>query len=167
MEIIKAATEWTKAEIISSVFFMLFGLAYMLGSVGFWKIGNSPFTKALVIPFLIVGALLLSAGIGFYLSNKTRLANFENEYNENPSEWINSEIDRTESTIKTYENVALKVFPAIIVLSALLAFFIANPTVKAISIAVIAFFVVLVVLDSQALKRIKVYHNELKLAQMT
>lgn len=164
MEIVKAATEWAKAEIVSSTIFMLFGLAYILGSIGFWKFGNTPLTKALFIPLLIAGVLLLGAGISFYLTNKSALANFETEYNDNPTAMINSEIDRTKSTIKTYENVALKVFPAIILLAILVFCFISHPIVRAISIAVIAFLIVLVLIDSQALKRMKVYHNQLESA---
>lgn len=165
MEIIKAATEWAKAEIVSAIFFMLFGIFYILGSIGFWKMGNTPLTRALFIPILIAGGLLLAAGISFYISNKSRLANFETEYNTNSAALINSEIDRTASTINTYENVALKVFPAIIFVAALVAVFISNPTVRAISIAIAAFLIVLVILDSQALKRTKAYHQQLELAK--
>lgn len=164
MEIIKAATEWAKAEIISSIFFMLFGLIYILVSVGLWKLGSTTLAKALILPLLIAGGLLLSAGVSFYLSNKSKLNNFETEFKADSSSVIKAEILRTESTMKTYKNVALKVFPAIIILAILISFFISNPTVKAICIAIIAFLSVLVILDSQALKRIKTYHQKLELA---
>lgn len=165
MEIIKAATEWAKAEVASSMIFMLFGLIYILGSIGFWKFGNTVLTKALVIPLLIAGGLLLSAGISFYLSNKSLLANFETDFNKNPVTVIEAESKRTASTINTYEKVALKVFPAIILVSALAAFFISNPIIRVISIAIIAFLSVLVLLDSLALKRMKTYHHQLEIAK--
>lgn len=163
MEIIRAATEWAKAEIVSSVFFMLFGLLYIVGSIGLWKFGNTPMTKALFIPLLVAGGLLLGAGVSFYLSSRAILTNLEIEYNANPAEWINSEIQRVESTKKTYENVAMKVFPAIIVVAVFVFFLVSNSTLRSISLAIIAFLVVLVLLDSQALKRIMVYHDKLKL----
>lgn len=165
MEIIKAATEWAKAEIVSSIFFMLFGLAYTLGSLGFWKFGNTPLTKALFIPLLIAGGLLLSAGISFYLSNKSILANFEKEYNENAAALIDSEINRTKSTMKSYENIALKVFPAIIIIMVIVFILISNPMIRAFSVSIIAFLFVLVLLDSQALKRIKTYHHQLEIVK--
>ncbi len=164
MEILKAASDWAKAEIVSSIFFMLFGGVYLLAAFGFWQWGNSPLTKALVIPILIAGGLLLSAGVSFYLSNKSRLTSFETSYKTHPSALIESEIERTAQTIKTYENIALKVFPAIIVVAALLSAFISNPIIRAICIAIIAFLSVLVILDSQALKRIKTFHQQLELA---
>lgn len=165
MEILNAAITWTRAELTSSLFFMLFGIIYITTSIGLWQLGNSQLTKALIIPMLIAGGLLLSAGISFYFSNKTRLTNLETEFNVNPTEMISAEITRTATTIKTYENVALKVFPAIVVLAILLAIIISNPIVRAISIAVAAFLSVLILLDSQALKRIKTYHQQLELVK--
>jgi len=154
-----------KAEIVSSIFFMLFGVVYLLAALGFWQWGNSPLTKALVIPILIAGGLLLSAGVSFYLSNKSRLTSFETSYKATPSALIQAEIERTAQTMKTYENIALKVFPAIIVIAALLSIFISTPIIRAICIAIIAFLSVLVILDSQALKRIKTYHQQLELSR--
>lgn len=164
MEIVKAATEWAKAEITSSLFFMFFGLIYIIGSISLWKLGTSNLSNALFIPLLIAGGLLLSAGISFYLSSKSKLNSFEKEYTENSAATIEAEITKAENTMKTYKNVALKVFPAIIVISLFIFLFTANPTVKAICIAVIAFLSVLVVLDSQALKRMETYHQKLELA---
>ncbi len=161
MDILNAATNWAKAEIVSSFFFMFFGIVYLLATISFWKWGNTPLMKALVIPMLIAGGLLLGAGISFYLSNKARLTTFETAYKTNPSTLIKSEIERTGQTIKTYENVALKVFPAIILVAILVCIFISNPVVRAISIAIIAFLSVLILLDSQALKRTQTYHQHL------
>lgn len=164
MDILKAASDWAKAEVVSSAFFMFFGFAYLLAALCFWQMGNTPLTKALIIPTLIVGGLLLIAGIGFYISNKSRLKSFETAYKANPSDWIKSEITRTEQTIKTYENVALKVFPVIVILAALLSVFMSAPIVRAIGIAIIAFLSAIILLDSQALKRMKSYHQQLELA---
>lgn len=164
MEILKAASDWAKAEIVSSIFFMLFGIIYLLAAFGFWRWGNSTLMKSLFIPILIAGGLLLSAGVGFYLSNKSRLTSFETSYKTSPSALIEAEIERTTQTIKTYENIALKVFPAIIIVAVLLSIFISTPIIRAICIAIIAFLSVLVVLDSQALKRTKTYHQQLELA---
>ena len=163
MDILKAANEWAKAEVVSAMFFMLFGVVYLLAALALWQWGNSLLAKALIIPMLVAGGLLLSAGISFYLSNKSKLTTFETAYKSDRSAWIASETERTVQTIKTYKNVALKVFPAIIVIAALLSFFISTPIIRAICIAIIAFLSVLVLLDSQALKRIETYHQQLEL----
>lgn len=166
MEIVKAATTWAKAEIISAIFFILFGLIYILISFYFKQMGSNTLGNALFTPLLIAGALLVLAGIGFYVSNKSKLNNFEKDYRSNPASVVQAELERTESTIKTYQNVALKVFPAIMLIAAVIAFFVASPLLRAICIAVFAFLFVLVLLDSQALKRMKVYQNHLETHQV-
>ncbi len=165
MDILKAATVWAKAEMVSSIFFMFIGGVYILSAIGFWQLGNNALTKALIIPIMIVGALLLGAGISFYNSSKSLLSSFETEYKTNPSSLIKSELDRTTRTIKTYEKAALKVFPLIIIIALLMVVFISKPTIRAIGIAIIAFLIVLVLLDSLALKRMKTYHQQLELVE--
>ncbi len=165
MEIITAANNWAKAEIISSIFFMLFGIVYLLIAIYIRQLGTTPLTKALIIPLMVAGGLLFLAGISFYLSNKSKLASFEKKYNADPAAMLQAEMATTTKTIKTYENVAIKVFPALIVIAALLAILVSDPMVRAICISVIAFLFVLVLLDSQALKRMKTYHQQIELAQ--
>lgn len=164
MEIIRATSDWAKAEIVSSLFFIFFGLIYIIGSICSWKLGNSPLSKALFIPLMIAGGLLFVAGISFYLSSKSKLDSFEKEFMEDSSSTIKAEITKAKSTIRTYKNVALKVFPAIMILGFLIFLFSDTPIVKAICISVIAFLLVLVVLDSLALKRMETYHQKLELA---
>lgn len=166
MEIIKLATEWTKAEILSSKIFVLFGVLFMLSAVGFWQLGKTELAKAYIYPTLIAGSLLLAAGVGFYFNNKSKLSNIETAYKTNPVEFIKSEIAQTEKTMGEYKNIAFKIFPVIIILSALFIIFIDKPIWRAISITIIAFMVVLLLIDSNALTRIEAYHKELKLVEM-
>lgn len=165
MEIVTAATRWAKGEITASKYFMLFGIGYIIMAIAFWQLGHTPLIGALFIPMLVAGGLLLSAGLGFYFSNKTKLLNFETDYKADPAHMINAELATTSKTIKTYENIALKVFPAIIVVAAVVVFLVSSPMIRAIGIGLIAFLSVLVLLDSQALKRMKDYHQQLELAK--
>ena len=165
MYIVKAASDWAKAEIVSAQIFIFFGVLFLSASAGFWQFGKSELPQALIYPILVAGALLVAAGLGFYFSNKTRLANFESDYKANATTFIESEIERTERTVKSYENVAFKVFPGIIAVAVLLIFFIESPFWRGINMAVIAFFAVTIFLDSKAHKRTKVYHEQLKMVE--
>lgn len=165
MEIIKAATKWTKAEMVSALFFMGFGIVYLSIAIYFWQFGEREFTKALFIPMLISGGLLLSAGLSFYLSSRSLLKRFESEYKADPNTLIQSEIVRAEKTIKSYENVALKFFPLVLVVAILLYIVISSTLIKAICIGIIVFLSAIILLDSQALKRMKTYYQELKLEE--
>ena len=138
MDIVKTATEWSKDELFSSLFFILFGIMFVVGSIGFWQLGKTDVAKSFIYPMLIAGALLLTAGIGFFFGNKSRLTNIETEYKANPSAFVQSEIERTEKTMGEYQNIAFKVFPLIIAVAALLMVFVNSPTWRAISIVTIA-----------------------------
>ena len=161
--IMKVSADWSRDELTSGVILWFIGYAYMLSAVGFMVFGITPLTKAIYVPLLIAGGILFIAGSGFCFTNLSRVKNLLNNYNQNTSKFVNSELERTESTIRTYENVALKIFPIIILLAILTCVFISTPIVRAICIVVIAFFLALVFIDSLALKRIKRYRDQLKL----
>ena len=63
MELLKLATEWAKAEVFSTRFFILFGLLFIAASFGFLKLGKTDLAKAYIIPMLIAGILLLIIGV--------------------------------------------------------------------------------------------------------
>lgn len=164
MEITNKAKEWAIAEMQSGKVFALFGILFLIASISFWQVGKSELVLAFIYPTLIAGAVLFSAGVGFYFSNKTRISNFETDYKKNPKTFLESEIDRTERTMKSYQNIAFKVFPVIIFISFILAFLWNDPTWRASSISIMVFFLVVVMLDFKANKRVTVYHQQLKLA---
>lgn len=62
MELLKLATEWTKEEVFSTRFFMLFAILFLIASIGFWQLGKTDLAKAYVIPTLVSGLLLLTIG---------------------------------------------------------------------------------------------------------
>ena len=41
MEILKTATDWAKTEVFSSAFFIIFGVVFVLASIGFWQMGKT------------------------------------------------------------------------------------------------------------------------------
>lgn len=165
MEILKAATEWAKAEVFSSMFFILFGVLFVLATIGFWQLGKTDIARAFVFPTLIAGMLLLAVGLGLFFTNKSRLANFPTAYNSDPSAFVQSEITRTEKTMAEYQNIVFKIIPIIIVVAALLIVFIDRPIWKAISITTIAMMAVILLIDTTANGRIEAYNEQLMLVE--
>ena len=163
MNILNTATDWAKAELFSTPFFMLFGLTFMAASLGFWQLGKTEVARAYILPTLIAGVLLLIIGLGLFFTNKARITEFEIAYNKNESEFIKSEIKRSESTLKEYNTVVFKAIPIIIIISALLIIFIDKPLWRAINITTIAMMIVVLLIDGTAYSRIKVYKEQLEL----
>ena len=161
MDILRTATDWAKAEVFSSTFFILFGVLFILASIGFWQLGKTDLAKAFVIPTMVAGILLLTIGVGLVFSNKSRIANFPVAYKSDASAFVQSEIDRTEKTVKEYQTIVFKIIPLIIVAAALLLIFIDKPIWRAIGITTIAMMVVILSVDINANARIEAYHQQL------
>ena len=85
MDLINLSTEWAKAEVFSTRFFILFAILFFTASIGFWLFGKTDLAKAYVIPNLIAGLLTMTIGIGLFYTNKNRIKSFEIDFNNNPA----------------------------------------------------------------------------------
>lgn len=164
MDILKTATDWAKAEVFSSAFFIGFAVVFFLASIGFWQLGRTDLARAYIIPALVAGVLLLIIGVGLVYNNKTRITAFEKAYNEDAAAFVESETARVEGTLNEYK-VVFKVIPAIIVVAALLIVFIDKPLLRASMITTIAMMTVIMLVDGTARARIESYGEQLALIE--
>ena len=160
MEILKLATEWAKAEVFSTRFFIIFAILFLAASAGFWQLGKTELAKAYIIPLLVVGILFMTIGLGLFFTNKVRISQFEKAYNSDASAFAASEIARAEGTLNQYK-VVFKVVPMIIIAAALLILFVNTPTWRAIGITTIAMMIVILLVDGTAHARIEGYYKQL------
>ena len=133
MEILKTATDWAKAEIFSSSFFIIFGLVFVAVSIGFWQLGKTDLAKAYIIPTAVAGVLLITIGIGLVYANLTRISSFEEDFNKDAPAFVQSEIERVDGTLKEYKTVVFTAIPLIIIDFELILIFVNTPTWRAIS----------------------------------
>ena len=165
MELLKLATEWAKAEVFSTRFFIFFAVLFLIAGIGFWQLGKTDLAKAYIIPTLVAGTLLMTIGLGLFYTNKSRITQFEKAFNADAPAFYLSEIERSESTLKEY-TVVFKVIPILIIVAALLILFISTPTWRATSITTIVMLIVILLVDGTAHARIESYHKELKLVEL-
>lgn len=163
MEIVKLATDWAKAEVFSTRFFILFGLFFLIASIGFWQLGKTTIAKAYGIPTLIAGILLMIIGLGLLYTNKSRIVEFEKAANENPSAFVQVEFDRIDKTINEYNTIVFKIIPFIIAVAALSIVFVDKPLWRASAITTIAMMVIILLVDGTAYGRIKLYKQQLEM----
>ena len=164
MDILKAATDWAKAELFSTPFFMLFGVVFLVASFGFWQLGKTDMARAYIVPTVVAGALLLIIGLGLFFTNKSRISQFEQAYNTDVSAFVNSELERSESTLKEYSTIVFTAIPIIIAVCSLVLIFVNSPIWKASMITTIAMLVVILLVDGTAYARIDGYNKQLQLA---
>ena len=124
MDLINLSTEWAKAEVFSTRFFMLFAILFFTASIGFWLFGKTDLAKAYVIPNLIAGLLIMTIGIGLFYTNKNRIKSFEIDFN-NPAVFFINESNRIEHTLKEYKNVFI-IIPIIMIAALLILLNMAN-----------------------------------------
>ncbi|GAA4231481.1 hypothetical protein GCM10022291_04060 [Postechiella marina] len=165
MEILKTATDWAKSEVFSTQFFIIFGILFVLASLGFWQLGKTDIARAYIIPFLVAGILLLIIGFGLVYTNKLRITEFETAYKNDAIAFINSELVRAENTLKEYQTIVFKAIPLIIATCALIIVFIDKPIWRASMITTIAMLIVILLIDGTAHSRINNYNTQLQLAK--
>ena len=165
MEILKIATDWAKAEVLSTTFFILFGIGFVAASIGFWQLGKTDLAKAYIIPTLVAGVLLLIIGFGLFFTNISRISSFESDYNQDASAFVQSEIDRVDRTLKQY-TVVFKTIPIIIAVCALLIIFFSTPNWRASLITTIALLIVVLLIDGTAHTRIETYKKQLEFVEL-
>ena len=162
MDLLKTATDWAKAELVSTPFFVLFGLVFITGSLGFWQFGKTEMAKAYVMPTLIAGVLLMIIGCGLFFTNKMRIQQFEKDYHVHPTKFLQKEIERSEATLKEYQNVVFTGIPILIAVCALALLFVKTPIWKTSLITSMAMLIVILLIDGTASARIKAYDQALK-----
>ncbi|MGH1434326.1 MAG: hypothetical protein ACRBG0_07700 [Lewinella sp.] len=167
MDILKTATDWAKAEVFSTQFFILFGFLFVLASIGFWQLGKTDMAKAYIIPTLVAGSLLLIIGLGLFFTNKARVTQFETAYNSDKLAFVELELVRAEATLKEYQTVVFKAIPLIIAVCALVIVFVDKPVWRASMITTIAMLVVILLIDGTAHARIDDYNQQLMSVEST
>lgn len=165
MDILKAASDWAKSELTSTPFFVLAGAVFLAISLGFWQVGKTDLAKAYIIPTLVAGALLVVIGLGLFFTNKSRITQFEKAYQEDAVAFVASELERADATLKEYKNIVFTGIPIIIVICALVLFFVNTPIWRASMITTIAMLAVILVIDGLAHARIADYNQQLLQAQ--
>ena len=165
MDILKAATDWAKAELVSTSFFIIIGIVFVMASFGFWQFGKTELARAYIIPILVAGAFLMTVGFGLFFTNKARITQFETAYNADASAFVASELKRAESTLKEYKNIVFTAIPLIIVACALVMFFVNTPIWCARMISTIATLAAILLFDGMAHARIDDYNKQLLQAE--
>lgn len=157
MDILKTAVEWTKGEMLSSSFFILFGIGFMAASFGFWQVGKTEIAKAYVVPMLIAGLLLLIIGLGIFFPAKARVTGFAETYAMDAQSFISAELAKAERILSEYRVAVYRVIPLIIALCAVLSVIFSGPVWRASLVTTISMMAVIMMIDTNANSRLEAY----------
>jgi O-antigen/teichoic acid export membrane protein len=160
MDFINQTLSWVKGEITESIFIIIISCLTIVSALLFWKFGTTPHSKTITIPLIAVGLLLASTGVSMYFSNQKRLATYQNQYQENPTDFIHQEKKRVEDF--QYMYVISKVVASISFAFAIYAFwFSKNDIIQSIAIALLIFGVSGLIIDYFSEERASIYYSEI------
>lgn len=156
MEFIQHTTNWVNGEILEAVITIIIGLLIITSSVLFWKFGTTPYAKSLVIPLLIVGLIPFINGVFSVNTNKNRLLEYRQAWQENEQQFILSEKER----VQGFDNIFKYSYPFAIIMvtgGAILFFLLKSPMGKAISLAMMTLGLMAYFIDHFAKERADIY----------
>lgn len=163
MELIDHTINWAKGEIAEATIMGIFGALLVTCSILLWKFGNTPNTKALFIPLLIVGLIPFIMGISGVISNKNRIPSYQKAWETDKQEFILSEKARVEG----FDEIFKYSYPAAIIMvitGAILFFISSTPLWKSISLALMTLGLLAYFIDFFAAERADIYLNHIKKA---
>ena len=160
MEFIQHAINWSKGEITESMINGIVGFILTICGLLFLKLGNTPNAKALVWPLISVGLLLGIAGTYGVYSNKNRMNEFKQQWNEKPKAFVETEKKRVEG----FDEIFKYSYPGAIILvitGAVLFFVFKSSTAKAINLALMLIGIAAYFIDFFAAERAQIYYKEI------
>jgi hypothetical protein len=164
MEFIQSTINWCKGEIFEGQMFALFGILVLIIAGLYWRYGHTPFSKAMVIPFLVVGLLCIVGGISLVYNNYQRIDNFQEQFNIDRDNFIKSEALRVEGFMKWYP-YTLFTMAGLILLGLILFLFLSSAHWKAIGLGFVLLSFSIIYLDHFSEERAKIYYNEIMITQ--
>ncbi|MFT3739086.1 MAG: hypothetical protein QM786_10030 [Breznakibacter sp.] len=149
---------WIKGELFEATLILSFGAVAMLAGYLFWKIGTTPSSKALLLPFVITGIIYAVIGGGMLVSNNKRTKEFEQTFQQGNKAFIQSEKARVEGF--QYGYVISKIVATVFFTATLLIFWTTkNPTWQGIGIGLTLFALAGLVVDYFSQERADIYYK--------
>ena len=91
MDFIQDTINWVKGEIFEAIIIGVLGLLTIICSLLFWIFGATLNSKAVIIPFSLVGIFFLITAIKGIVNNKKRVIEYTDAYQRNKVELVFNE----------------------------------------------------------------------------
>ncbi len=160
MDFIPYTLQWIKGEIFEAAIFGSFGLVTIIAAVTFWKFGETPNAKAMLIPLIVAGILLSGAGASGVVNNQKRIPKFEKAYIESPMAFIQDEKERVEGFQYLY-TMTLIIASILFIVAIGFFWFSDNHILQAIGIALILLGLTGLTIDYFSKERADIYYEKI------
>lgn len=96
MDFIQHSIAWAKGELFESTLIGLFGVLVITAGLLFWRFGQTPASKAMLIPLALAGLIFTSSGVSGYMGNQKRIAQYETMRQDTAVAFVQAEKERVE-----------------------------------------------------------------------
>lgn len=160
MNLLEHSIAWAKGEQFEGMCIAIGGVLSIFIAGLLWKYGATINAKSLTIPTLVFGILFTLMGSYMVYSNENRQTQFQQAYESNSEQFINSEKQRVEDFQFMYPtSLAIS---AVCFLITLIAFIWSkNPTFHAIGIMLSVFGLSLIIIDYFSKERASIYYEQI------
>jgi len=160
MDFIQHTLNWCRGEIFEGKLLAFYGLAIIIISFLFWKLGSTPLAKKMFIPMLVVGLFCAAIGSGLITNNNKRIIAYQKSYAENPAQFVRIEKERTDNFIKGYPYT--RYIMAAIIISGLGCHLIwSSPWPRTIGLSLILLALSALFIDHFSEERADTYHQKI------
>lgn len=160
MDFFQNTSNWLKGELFESKLIIVFGVFTIIMGVLFWKTGNTPNVKALILPLILTGIIYSAIGGNMLYSNQRRMIEMQNSFQEKQTEFVQSEKKRVEDF--QYQYKISKAIATIFFIATILIFwFTKNPTWQGIGIGLSYFGLAGLIIDYFSEGRASIYYHKI------
>lgn len=162
MDMVQHTLDWYNGEIFEAKFILGFGLFLALTAILFYYLGNTPAAKALLIPFLVVGLIIVMMSVYGIYSNSKKIEALQAQHYKDPVQFRLDEMKRVEDFQYLYPmSIAISLVSFLVALG--LLYYVKNIHWQAIAITLILFGTSFAVIDYFSKERATIYYEQLKL----
>ena len=130
-----------------------------------WRLGSSESARAIIIPLIVAAAIVVGTGATMVVSNRNRVKQFEEQYQESPQKFLESEKARVANFMKIYPQTII-VATVMMVIGICVFAFCAKPWLRASALTLILIALAALAIDYFSKERGLIYQQELENIQI-
>ena len=161
MDFFQYTHKWIQGEMFESICIATGGALLLVLALLALIYGSSPHASSLTIPFSVTGLILILGSIVMYSGNVKRMTTFPEQYKSNPNTFVTAEKARVETFDNMYRSARIITLVALVI-GLSMAYFLKNPHVKSIGLALIILGISTVFIDHFSKERAAKYYNHIQ-----
>ena len=165
MELIDYTNKWLAGEIFEGKSILIAGICLLVLTLIVWRLGSTEYARAILIPMLVVAIMHTGVGAGMIITNKQRIPQFAQQYQESPQKFLDSEKARVDEFMKIYPQTIIMASVMMVIAICLFAFC-TRPWLRATGLTLILVALTALTIDYFSKERGLTYQQELNSVQI-